>query len=1516
VEEIKEFYFKVMGLVILTGLMSCNPQKSDLSSSCGSSEEYSEVVNDCVAVVSSQKADLSISYYYPTNFSTYYKNSTDQISYSIGVENPDDLDFDIKWERIYLGVTYPLSSTELTQNLRPSDYSNSIGDHQIIVKLIYQNNVVASHIFSVSISDLPTPIIDESLTTPKEVKISTTVKGDPINFSLTVLNNSSPIEDTEHETRWKVYRNNIIIHQETDPFINESPTDSNTFLLGSNYLDPEILGVGNYKITAEVVKSSMNQVLQKKEWMVSVKPPSLAPVISRNILRTDTSRNFETKIRTYHDIFFDDHLTPLGDFCVEVEEGEGSYTGDNQFVRVDFYLDSSPSPTYSGFTTLATKKVCLSDGDYSAIKFQNTNPTQIESHSIKARVFDQRQNKEYTQTNMRSGTGTYPIVWNFETHPQNRPPIVSFPDDLATNCLIISPTFRTCFITENLPFKLGLRIQDEFFDPTSDLNQFEYGMTFSRLSPSPLAISSCSKTTSDTGLTDYPSSDYIGPNYFCDFSIPSYTANGPLDPRATIYSLQTTGNDNGSPYTSTKLFGDTLSSSFVITEVNTSPILLGQDPFGLDDSQSFIFKSGDPSVPILNADEGDEISFSLKVQDSERDHFYYSIHKCLNELCLIKTEVIQENTLFTKTDGDLLSLPVVVNFEIPYNFVNINEVSEDIYFIAEVKDAPHTLLPQSASPRIFKLTVTNINPAPEFTTNPNPIPETFAISYPKVMIGMPYSIDPGAVIDDSIDELEDKIGYQWYVDKDGLDSNYERIPGATERKITWTPPSVAYTDQIFNLKLCIHDFTSLNPLPDEEEDGDLVESTGEGNNQGANCRGPWNLKSIFNSTLLNNAFLSEAPIQTEIAIWVDQNESTVSGFEDKRIIYTAFADNNGYIYVDKIILNNDGSFNNSPTTGFQTVKFSALEDPDDLFEGIPVKDLSLSGTDKYLLIAYSVDQYNNGNRYIKIRRINKSYGNMGDGDVGRKVNYPHPGKFGFVYDESDLEISSFPTVSATIDYNLSRFFYNEIFGVNVNICDPNLYCIGIGINTIATLADEENLLDDDYLSINGVIFATNNPANPVDCNFPFCADNTLSENRANLKDAINESTDRRLQGLTAWNSVNSFFGYTVTNIDGSFGFDFNGFSNPPYKHFIDIPGTITKQLGRIMVEKIDGVDYFILPRLMSGSGIGIIIREIDRNFGDNNDGYYSRNGVFQSLSKNVKSFSNKVYLDASTNTYKIAIVTVADEISNGKTLPNVATLNTYNFSKSFNLSRLKRTFLFNKQNVAPDSISFSTPQKMSYTLFPVDYLARNSNFFILGKIQDSQHDSHWEISRLNSSQTDLEEFNIFDIATTKTKSILQDSTLNSISIETYLPQPQVSIYSPFGSTGAFSSEARLLISSSKSEASSNYSNLYTAKFSSGDKDVIDCGECQKVNHTNHKIHPTQKITPTPVFPFRNLPLGDSGDNGSENYFTGLFLPVISNNGSAFTRPRLLLLNMRPEEMSGTSTPPTIPLGYRPSFIPK
>jgi hypothetical protein len=1655
VEEIKEFYFKVMGLVILTGLMSCNPQKSDLSSSCGSSEEYSEVVNDCVAVVSSQKADLSISYYYPTNFSTYYKNSTDQISYSIRVENPDDLDFDIKWERIYLGVTYPLSSTELTQNLRPSDYSNSIGDHQIIVKLIYQNNVVASHIFSVSISDLPTPIIDESLTTPKEVRISTNVKSDPINFSLTVLNNSSPIENTEHETRWKVYRNNIIIHQETDPFINISPTDSNTFLLGSNYFDPEILGVGNYKITAEVVKSSMNQVLQKKEWMVSVKPPSLSPVISRNILRTDTSRNFETKIKTYHDIFFDDHLTPVGDFCVEIEEGEGSYTGDNQFVRVDFYLDSSPSPTYSGLTTLTSKKVCLSDGDYSAIKFQNTNPTQIESHSIKARVFDQRQNKEYTQTNMRSGNGTYPIVWNFETHPQNTPPVASFPIELYFECLTISPLARNCTINELQTFKLGFVGSDDFYDPMIDRDKFEYTIQFQRILPTLQNLHTCTKTSLDTGNSNYPGPDFVGPDYECDVlsGIPSYDSNGPIHPVTTLHLATLNFNDTGSPYSGVSLSSPTLTYQFSLNEVNTPP--------RIDSMSSQITLSSDPSTPITSASEGDQITFSIATEDDERDHRTLKVYLCRNSSCSIKNLI--KEVFHQKSNDNLLSTITTSSYTIPFDVVNKDLNVEEIKFLVTLKDHPSTLSSLEANSILIPIAITNINPPPVFLENPNPALVNTP-PYPYVEnFNNPIQLDAGDVMDTSSVNSENKIGFQWYMDSSGGNNSYTKIPTATSQIIYWKPPLTAQNEDEYNLKVCIHDFTQINPLPPDEEvhttleknnptsygvncrgpwnfralaklpnpgpyfdanvnpvplpssttplspqvlvgtpfylHGGLVRDQsadpsekvvgyqwyvsigGENNFQkisgadkiytywtppsnatnqtyylkvcvhdftaenplptdgnvdttqestspsstGPNCRGPWLLQSISNYKFLNNQNETSENLQDDMAIWVDEGEITTH--PSIRVVYSAYADWDGNIYIDKIIYNDDGSINNSSGGGFKTVTFKALKEFVNPLEGKRIKDISITGNEKYLIISYAFDHDGDGEDYkICVRRIDKQHG----GNGGSKTNFPHPGKFGFNYDVSELNLESVPSPDY-ISYpngdgeltfhGTSRIFYPTEDN-NFDLCSLDAFCLVFGIqlnvvssNNMFVSLDHDHPVNGDYFKMkNSTLFS---------CTEAECVMNQSTLN--NFKDEINNSSNRDFQGFTARTRIHPIYTFLEAYIEGSFGYG-------DYHPYFDATQT-TSKLGQLMIWEMEGEDYLILPYL-ADSYVNFILKKIDENFNSEVENYYL--GAFSGL-QNVKNFSNKLFIDPESNTKKIAIYSISDEYEN---IDGVLTLQNENVAKISvhdnydvivviiipipTFTDVNVLNLFDTKPTDPNSISFSTPRKVSYTSGVNHYLSENNHFFALGNVLDSESgESSWKVGRYPNPLDEEginQEFDLSFISSNRTKSVIHPNNINKIDIETFIKKPVYYSGQPYSSN--FTNEARILVNSNYSAGPDgeelDHGYPYALRFSKNNR--VSCGECQSLATRNYTISKSAHLTYTPVQSYPTFHVGKQMNNLNAD-FEAIFsvFPGRHKNElfeSDFNRPVFGVYNMGEEPISSKLTNIlSDPSGYRTSIIP-
>ncbi len=1507
---------EILFFIILGQLFLWSCVKQEEQASCKENEVFNSAINSCVQLLKAVNSDIKIISSSPSQRISFFKNSTEEILLSVTIENPQSETFTAEWTRNYLGEEFPFEGNELSATFIPADYSTLIGDHQITLKIKSSDVVLASETFIINLMETPVPIISINDILPAIQTKSIIATDNPEVYSIKVLNNDATIEGLSYEGRWIVKKNDVQIHTETYPFTNVDQTGINTFLLGtavSPYFDPEVLGIGTYDIIFSIYNSESVDPIASQSWRRIVQHPPLSPVVSRNLFSSDLVKNFQNSTVAFHNIAYNTSPTfnfiPLStstqaDFCVEIQNGEGTYPADSKFVEVRFYLDNNPTPIYSAFTSSIDKKICLSDpaSIKSNIKFINANADSIETHVLKARVFDEKLNQEYSSENMYSGLGQYPIVWNLKVKPTNSAPQATLPSELPLKCAKISPIQANCEIKELEEFKFGVNLQDDFYNPQTDLDKFEYTMNFNQVnnsfSPYVGTLFSCSKLRTDISLTDYPLDDYIGPNYYCDHTIPTYNSQGPINPTTVKYKVVINSNDTGSPLSATQKSSSVISYNYVVKEINTTPTLIAQDPLGLDNSVSYIFNSTSPTVPILSIDEGESFKFNIKLSDNERDHFYYAIYRCLDSTCLIKTSTITPETLVLKSNGNLENEIISSQVNISESWVNKDLSFEDFYFLVEARDAPHTLSSSKATPIIFKLTINNINPAPYFThpSDYSPAQQTLAANMPRVMTGFPYTMYSGAVSDDSIATNEKTVSFQWYANSGaGLD-DYKKIQGATSNKLSWTPPTEASFDDVFKIKVCLHDGTLFNALP---IDDDVASNN-------TICRGPWNLKSAPNIAKIFNSGATlgrtSKSLGTSNAIWLDSKDSTTN----KKVVYVAYTDLYR-INIDKAVINSDDELVTDDDTGFRTVTFNAIRNNSD--PGLKIQDLTLSGNKDFLMIAYRTYTTDPEESQIHLRKIDKRHGVIDSINHGVKPtpSYPHRAKFGYTY-ETDLL-----TTNVDQTFNPTTGLYSRIY-INPVYFNGNPLSFKIRADLGLDLVPENqpsNGDPGDYLEVNGVRFKTDEYDNVVDfCpgvvanTHTFCDQYSDEINITNFISDFNTNTNRGIQGLSATFDEDPDYDFQ-TKIWGATG-----------GNYFDVPTEyyMTNKLGDIMVSTIDGEDYWILPFLSSSGANANKIVLLASNIDNILWSEMSIEEIVLSDVSQVISFTNQLYTDIDSSSTKMAFGIVSDKTISSVFYPSSASLHLYNISLSNSIQDFDSINLFENRKIEPSSLEFSLPQKL--TIPTSSRTSTNPYFYTVAKVLSSSTYAWW-IGKYDKSLANPKEFRMATIATTgtNTSNILSLNHLKDVNLITYVDQP-ISTES-----NHLFEEARLMVSSTYGNTNSN---LYAIKFSSTNK--LSCGDCQKLNPDDLVLSSFYEISSTPIF--ANYQIGDDGFNNNENIREIVFTNMATANPDtddvcieydcflSFKKPRLGIFNLRSEDLSGRYIQNPIPTNHRSAIIPK
>jgi hypothetical protein len=1488
---LKTFWILIYSLLLLA---ACVPQTKQTE--CQGNEAFNAALRTCVPVVGGPSSFINIGTPSPAFTQTRHKADTTTLQFSISVSNPYNQTYTVAWERVFNGAPTAMCSNSLTCSfsayLLGTTYGE-VGTHILTAKILDGNgSVVDTHSFELKINELPKPIINTASLLPTQYAFTVTPGIASTEFKFNIKNNQATIAQSHYyRTEWTIEKNGTILYTENDTFTNFSPSGTNLAYLGTSptpYFNPSTLGVGSYIVRAVVKNDVPGEVVDEHQWNVTVSHPALKKINSRDIYTGSNNPNGVSAVSiAYNGIAYTSALTYnfipqsiggttftlQGNYCVSVENGEGTYVGDNLGVKVNFLIDGGPQ-IYSGTTTALNSKICLSDAAATTLNnmlFSNTTTTGEQNHTLVARVFDLATNQEYTTSDM-PGLGNYPVTWNFLVKPANAAPTVTF-TNLALNgisCATAIGNAKTCSVTQDTPFSVGAYVTDDFYNTASNSvsqqNKFFYTMTLMR---NGTPLSTCTKTINDVNNTGGPTGfggandDHLGPDYLCGFTVPSYDANGPVNPNAYTYTVVVSFSDVGSPIPGTSsMTGNTITYNLNVSEINSAPTISAQGLLLL--GSHVANASTTPSATILDPNdtnsyitEGELLKFKINVNDAERDNHQIVIKKCSESTCVATggTSSLLTSTFVTKTNN-ILSTSSSLTYTLLEDFIPISVASGTSYpvgFKVEVTDCPSILTnaveaiacntfqspaTMTATPRlsatteIFKVNVRNKNPAPIFGGTPNPL-----LSYSMTaMVGFPITIHPGTATDASVIPSEANVQYQWYIDPDGGNNSYSKIVGATKQNLRWTPSNGIPTDTIVNLAICVTDGTNMNPLP---VDPGALSGTSTAPT-GSNCLKPWNVKVKRNAVPVNY-FGSPGNVGDDLAVWQD----TTNGGADKKVIYSAYTDPNGKIFVEKTVFDSNGNIFNNDISGFRSVVFDAIKGGGQIPSS--VKDLSLAGTSTHLYIVYQAAHTSNPSApQIRVRRIDKSYG-AGIGSKGG--TYPHAGKFGFTYD-GPLANSLWPVYSDSSGITISQS----------SLGSPIL------VDFVSSLSETNVSSVTNTLTTNTVPMTVDDTPSATQLCSGSTSGCSLQGNAGKFMDFINNlSNDRLLQGVTADASGGQVF--LTGSLSGSEYLDTN----------TNVSSFVTGKLGKIMIT--GGKWYIPFVDLTTGSSLSHI-RVLVGDAGSANT-LNSSTPVASNISYStigaVNYFTNELNPSgnitiASVNTSNIAQLHVFDVSGNPVPTPGIAS-----------------SQLFGGAPVLPTSLRLGVPS------------SGTTYYFVAAKVLASIPSTYqWNISRCTAG-FDCSQFdNTDDLSLSNvTGNIFGVSSVVDLSIEPYPTYP---------------GEARILVSSYFGHAEPH---LYSVRYRFDNK--ISCGLCVKLdlftNPTSEKLSPTAKIATARID--QNMIIGTGGStllSPNENQRDLLFAIYPVKSGTGFFTPQLGIFNANNDLIDSTSSDTTGNLGHRPAFF--
>jgi hypothetical protein len=1141
---LKTFWITICALFLLA---ACVPQTKQTE--CKANEAFNASLRTCVPVVGGPSSFLTIDTYSPSFTQTRTKGDTTFLSFNVSVANPYNQSYSIAWERVFNAAPESICSNSHTCTLIASLYE--VGSHVITAKVVAANGaVVDTHSFELKITNLPKPAVNTASLTPATYAFDKLPTDPRVQFSFTVRNPTDSLFSMNaadnYRTTWSVIKNGSTIYTETDTFTNFTNGGTNTAFLGTPptpYFNPATIGVGSYLVRAAVQNDNPGEVVAEYQWNVTVRQPDLANVSSIGFPApgvTVTAHNGVgyNDFPTYSWVYGSGSPPSRPNFCVTVDDADGTYAGDGKTIQVRWYLNSTGAEICTKKTTDAlgngaTQQVCLVDAltncentsapfDTNILELANAAPTVTQNQKVTARLFDEATSYEFERGDVIPGNGSYPVEWLVTVKPVNVAPTVTFGTSNPSGCTTTSAYSRTgCQVDQGTAFTLSFTVTDDFYSASAAEEEFEWDLRL-RHNGTDIATNQVGATTSCTKALGATTPAYTT-QWTCSLMFPHHIPTGPLNPTAGTYQAVLTLSDSGSEVGGTTATSPNLTWSFVVREQNPSGIVLTPQSILAAQSNIQSIQSGltvtlNPADSTSFARELDSILFNMHVTDAEVDHLQYQVSLCTdNALACTASVPISSNgstsspsswvpvtrtadTNPLQVTGTLYQLPEDLLIRRHASPIDVDrDTSRAVYFKVDVKDVMSTTtgstIPSTVTDsEVYMVYVRNFNPPPVFNTAAA-VPAIGSTTV--VYSGYQFSIDPGSVTDPSGPAAERDLKYQWYARfPAGI---WTAVTGATDRLLRYTPGNVTGT---IELQLCVGDNTAANP----------VAGPGTGT-----CAGTWYVTP--KPYLYNQPATGSGNLGNELAVWHDDTNTV----PNTAVIYSAYVDQNFDVFVEKTV--RDTSGNIVLTT--QTIQFEALE------SATPntVSNLSIAGSADSVYVAYIASTSSAPNTLIpRIRRIDKSFDVAGR----RKIGMPHPAPFGFNYAPYGISCS----VGASCDI------------VQVD-----------GDGSVATIELNNTLTPGETVTINGHVFtASGTPAAGPDliCSDSACA--SMNSTASNLADKINASTAAALHGITAVASNATVELYSQYDEDF---IDFDG----TLMTAINAPGLVVASggLGRIFV---------------------------------------------------------------------------------------------------------------------------------------------------------------------------------------------------------------------------------------------------------------------------------------------------------------------------------------------------------------
>lgn len=1110
-------------------MASCLPQEK--TTQCSSGEAFDASQRKCISTLSSTTATIS-----SITPSTSYTISTSDTSrsHAITVSDPTGSGYSVKWIVVDPNGNTTLLGTGLSLTFNHTSFTPGVYILEVQILDTGGSTVSDSRSWSVNIIDKQTPSIIQVTGTP----FSTTITSAPTTINATI-NNPDLISNVNYE--WLV--NGSVIAGNTGSFSTSSlsgtfsfnPTSSSTYYTGANVYTVQLVLKEN--ITGVVYTSA--------SWTISNSIPGFAsPVLGNMSLfpgnDTPASGSIITaidKLNTPSGGFIadlngdgDTNSSEKVDFCVQISNttaADDTLGIDGDGVFIDFLSNGIVIAT-SQFTAEATP-ICL--GVLNSVFFQSL-PANIEaeSQSIKAIVYDKFTGNS-GRTRYKGFTEILTFDWPTRVRQKNTAPRIVIDDqnsagnanNSTTNQIYCSTktttTHSNCEITQGarlaafpyteIPFKVGVTIDDDDYDSSVDFSKFrvEFYLDGTLLDGThPLSSSDCFYDFGEVASAA---------NYICSISINPYSSSGPIDPTGLQYTVTAKVTDVDSPFIVSTKESNTL--TWRISTVNDFNTGINVNAFAnapaADNSASYVRKGGsNVTLATDQISELDNITFHVSVDDLERDSFNIIVERCTDILnladpCATTTQVASVNYNSSSSSNPKI---VPIAHTISQNAIDtINKaVASNVQSIKYRFIVTDTDGATPATATEVALQIVNKNENPTF--NPSQFSPSLPLASSLIAFtGFPMSFDPGPVTDGTLNDGKN-LKYQWLINVDTNDNGnftddagFVAIPGATSRVLIWSPGQeldFAKQEGIeVKLKLCVGD--------DGLIDGGIVSKNPEGQNScpvatldtadASYGVGEWDVTVYSNmakgrshqSGAGNNSYNSSTDHPNgEAAIWVDPRST------NPLIKYMVYVNRSREIVVEKIVTKSNGakvgSTQTNSTTDIEYISFPHSTDAN--FANNIVTNLSVTGdtTNNYLYIAYMAPI--SGTDQVHVRRINIG---------GGKTAFQHDGKLGFDKSYNGLLTSPNPLISdnsgnINITQDASTNGLVEIEFTAIPTLGVSVVFNGFTLGSLATLS-----AGTDFCGTGGSVSG--------------CS--TTAATAASFASAINSSSNNELQGITATN---------------------------------------------------------------------------------------------------------------------------------------------------------------------------------------------------------------------------------------------------------------------------------------------------------------------------------------------------------------------------------------------------------------